>query len=397
MREDQPRRRSAILHIDMDAFYASVEERDRPELRGRPVVVGGSPQGRGVVAAANYVARRYGIHSAMPMATAQRLCDALVIVPGRHGHYGQVSQQIHDIFLRYTPLVEPLSLDEAFLDVGASEKLFGPAADIGRRIQREIADELQLSASVGVAPSKFVAKVASDIEKPAGFVLVPPHAVQDFLDPLPATRLWGVGKVGQRELARMGLTTIADVRRTPLLQLQRHFGQWGEHIWQLANGIDEREVTPEREAKSISHETTFETDIHDREVLRMWLLELTHQVAARLRQHALRAQTVQLKLRYPDFRTITRAHSLAQPSDVTQELWQVAEGLLTRNLARNSKAVRLLGMGVSGLHAGPPMQQRLFEEELRVKHGRMDGIADDIRRRFGDEVLWRGLEDKRRG
>ena len=396
MRDDPPYRRSAILHIDMDAFYASVEERDQPALRGQPLVVGGRPEGRGVVAAANYAARRYGIHSAMPMATAQRLCATLVIVPGRHDHYGQVSQQIRDIFLRYTPLVEPLSLDEAFLDVAASEKLFGPAADIGRRIQREIAGELQLSASVGVAPSKFVAKVASDIEKPAGFVLVEPHAVQAFLDPLPVTRLWGVGKVGQRELARMGLTTIADVRRTAPQQLQRHFGQWGQHIWQLANGIDEREVVPEREAKSISHETTFETDIRDMQVLRTRLLDLTHQVAARLRRHGLRAQTVQIKLRYPDFKTITRAHTLIEASDITQELWQVAEGLLTRNLARNHNGVRLLGMGVSGLHAGPAPQQRLFEEELRVKHGRMDGIADDIRRRFGDAVLRRGLDVKHR-
>ena len=394
MRDDPPYRRSAILHIDMDAFYASVEERDQPALRGQPLVVGGRPEGRGVVAAANYAARRYGIHSAMPMATAQRLCAALVIVPGRHSYYGQVSQQIRDIFLRYTPLVEPLSLDEAFLDVTASEKLFGPAADIGRRIQREIADELKLCASVGVAPSKFVAKVASDIEKPAGFVLVEPHAVQAFLDPLPATRLWGVGKVGQRELARRGLSTIADVRRTPVQQLQRQFGQWGEHIWRLANGIDEREVVPEREAKSISHETTFEVDIRDVEVLRNWLLELTHQVAARLRRHGLRAQTVQIKLRYPDFKTITRAHTLAEPSDVTQELWQVAEGLLLHNLPHRHNGVRLLGMGVSGLHAGPAPQQRLFEEEQRVKHGRLDGIADAIRERFGDGVLRRASTTK---
>lgn len=395
MRASPPPRRSTILHIDMDAFYVSVEERDQPALRGQPVVVGGSPQGRGVVAAANYVARRYGVHSAMPMATARRLCPALVIVSGRHGHYARVSQQIRDVFLRYTPLVEPLSLDEAFLDVAASEKLFGPAQDIGRRIQREIADELQLSASVGVAPSKFVAKVASDIEKPAGFVLVPPQAVQDFLDPLPASRLWGVGKAGQRELARLGLTTIADVRRTPAQQLQRHFGQWGGHIWRLANGMDDREVVPEREAKSISHETTFETDIHDREVLRLWLLELTHQVAARLRRHGRRAATVQLKLRYPDFRTITRAQSLAQPSDITQALWQVAEGLLLRHLP-DARGVRLLGVGVSGLHGEAPAQQNLFEDAQQVKHGRLDGIADDIRRRFGDEVLWRGLEVKRR-
>ena len=385
---------STILHIDMDAFYASVEERDNPELRGLPLVVGGSPQGRGVVAAANYVARTYGVYSAMPMATAQRLCPALVVVPGNYQHYDRVSQQILAIFQRYTPLVEPLSLDEAFLDVGASARLFGPAADIGRRIQREIAQELQLSASVGVAPSKFVAKVASDIRKPAGFVVVEPDAVQAFLDPLPASRLWGVGKVGKRVLERLGITTIAQVRQTAPQQLQRHFGQWGLHIWLLAHGIDDRTVVPEREAKSISHETTFEVDIRDAEVLHTWLMDLTEQVAMRLRRHELRGQTVQIKIRFPDFTTITRAQTLPEPSNSTHELCRVAADLLRRNLPARNRGVRLLGMGMSGLHAGPPPQQRLFEEEARVRQRRIDEITDDIRRRFGPEVLRRGLASK---
>ncbi len=385
---------STILHIDMDAFYASVEERDHPELRGLPLVVGGSPEGRGVVAAANYVARTYGVYSAMPMVTAKRLCPALVVVRGNYSHYGFVSRQILEIFQRYTPLVEPLSLDEAFLDVGASVRLFGPAADIGRRIQREIAQELQLSASVGVAPSKFVAKVASDIRKPAGFVVVEPDAVQAFLDPLPVSRLWGVGKVGERALERLGITTIAQVRQAAPRQLQRHFGQWGGHIWRLAHGIDDRIVVPEHEAKSISHETTFEVDIRDAEVLHTWLRDLTEQVAMRLRRHELRGQTVQIKIRFPDFTTITRAQTLPEPSNGTHELCRVAADLLRRNLPARNRGVRLLGMGVSGLHAGPPLQQRLFEEETRIRQRRIDEIADDIRRRFGSEVLRRGLAPK---
>jgi DNA polymerase-4 len=389
------RPRPTILHVDMDAFYASVEERDRPELRGRPVAVGGSAQARGVVSAANYVARRYGVHSAMPMATAQRLCPDLVIIRGRHDYYHEVSQQIRAIFHRYTPLVEPLSLDEAFLDVAGSETLFGPAPAIGRRIQQEIAAELRLSASVGVAPTKFVAKVASDIRKPAGFVVVETAAVQEFLDPLPAGRLWGVGKAGNRALERLGVTTIGDVRRYPCAELVRRFGKWGEHVWRLANGWDERTVVPDREAKSISHETTFETDIADREILRQWLLELTQQVAARLRQHGLRGRTVQLKLRFPDFTTITRAHTLPEPTALTQELWQAADALLAANLPARSPGLRLLGVGVSGLHVGEPTQQRLFEEEGRVRQGRIDALADTLRQRYGRNVLQRGLDLKR--
>jgi DNA polymerase IV len=276
-----------ILHVDMDAFYASVEERDRPELAGRPLIVGGTPQGRGVVAAANYAVRMFGVHSAMPTSTALRLCPQAIVIPPRLDYYAEISEQIREILYRFTPLIEPLSLDEAFLDVTGSEALFGPSVEIGRRIKREIRTSVRLVASVGIAPNKFLAKIASDLEKPDGFVVVDPAGVQAFLDPLPAGRLWGVGRVTGQALEQLGVRTIADVRQMPVEVLQQHFGKGGEHIWQLANGIDERRVIPDREAKSISHETTFAVDIGDREVLHAWLVELAEQVGRRLRRHEL--------------------------------------------------------------------------------------------------------------
>jgi DNA polymerase IV len=257
-----------ILHVDMDAFYASVEEREHPDLAGKPLIVGGMPAGRGVVAAANYEVRKYGVHSAMPTATALRLCPQATVIPPRLSFYAEVSGQIRDIFDHYTPLVEPLSLDEAFLDVTGSEALFGASVDIGREIKLAIRKDLHLTASVGVAPNKFLAKIASDIDKPDGFVVVDEDRVQDFLDPLPVGRLWGVGRVTSRVFDRLGIETIGDVRRVPVDEMRQHFGQTGEHLWQLAHGIDERRVVPDRDAKSISHETTFAEDISDLETLR---------------------------------------------------------------------------------------------------------------------------------
>ena len=265
-----------ILHCDMDAFYASVEERERPELVGQPVIVGGEK--RGVVAAANYVARKYGIHSAMPAVTAHRLCPHGIFLPPRIGYYAEVSHQIREIFERFTPLVEPLSLDEAFLDVTGSEPLFGSAAEIGQKIKQTIHQELRLVVSVGVASNKFLAKIASDIGKPDGFVVVEPGQEQEFLDPLPVERLWGVGKQGSKVFERLGIRTIGQLRQWPMETLVSRFGSQGEYLWQLAHGIDDRPVVPEREAKSISHETTFEEDVDDMEVLRAWLLDLTEQV-----------------------------------------------------------------------------------------------------------------------
>ena len=379
----------AVIHVDMDAFYASVEVRDRPELAGRPVIVGGTPEGRGVVAAANYEARRYGVHSAMPAATARRLCPQAVVLPVRMAHYAAVSRQIRDIFQRYTPLVEPLSLDEAFLDVTASERLFGPAAGVGRRIRSDIAAELGLVASVGVAPNKFLAKIASDLDKPDGFVVVETGAEQAFLDPLPVGRLWGVGKVASRAFARLGIATIGQLRQYPPALLETHFGKMGAHLWNLAHGIDPRPVVAEHEAKSISHETTFAVDIEDAGVLRSWLLELTDQVAQRLRRTGLKARTVQIKVRFADFRTVTRACTLPTATDITTELSRAATELLTTRLPRRHPPVRLLGMGVSGF-TGDSAQGELFSDSGREKHSRLDAVADRIEARFGAGTVRRG-------
>ncbi|MFT5523439.1 MAG: DNA polymerase-4, partial [Pirellulaceae bacterium] len=275
-----------IIHVDMDAFYASIEERDQPQLVGKPVIVGGTPAGRGVVAAANYVIRKYGVHSAMPTSTALRLCPHAIVLPVRMNHYAAISRQIQEVFHRFTPLVEPLSLDEAFLDVSGSLKLFGSPEVIGQRIQKEIRQEVNLAASVGVATNKFLAKLASDLEKPNGFVIVDPNGIQNFLDDLPVGRIWGVGKVRGKSFEQIGIKTIGQLRLLTREILDARFGaQSGEHLWKLARGIDNRAVVPDRNAKSISHETTFATDVTDKEALRCRLMELTEQVGRRLRHH----------------------------------------------------------------------------------------------------------------
>ena len=379
-----------ILHADMDAFYASVEERDRPELLGKPVIVGGSPEKRGVVSAANYVARRYGVHSAMPAVTARRLCPNGVYLPPRIDYYAEVSGQIREIFERFTPLVEPLSLDEAFLDVTGSEHLFGPAPEIGRQIKQAIRQELRLVVSVGVAPNKFLAKIASDLKKPDALVVVEPGQIQEFLDPLPVERLWGVGKQGSKVFERLGIRTIGQLRQWPLDSLKDRFGSSGEHLWQLAHGIDDRPVVPEQEAKSISHETTFERDISDVQVLRAWLLDLTEQVGWRLRRHRLRGRTVQLKVRFADFSLITRSQTLSEPTDITQELWQAADEMLCQRLPAGHLPVRLVGMGVSGLEESGLRQGLLFDQDQRRKQAELDTVNDQIRERFGPAALRRG-------
>jgi DNA polymerase-4 len=388
-----------ILHADMDAFYASVEERDRPELAGKPVIVGGPPEKRGVVSAANYVARRYGVHSAMPSATAHRLCPQGVYLPPRIGHYADVSRQIRDIFERFTPLVEPLSLDEAFLDVTGSEHLFGTPADIGRQIKQAVRTELRLVVSVGVAPNKFLAKIASDLKKPDALVVVEADKVQEFLDPLPVERLWGVGKQSSKVFQRLGIHTIGQLRLCPPDVLQARFGSSGEHLWELAHGRDDRPVVPEREAKSISNETTFERDIRDMEVLQAWLIDLVEQVGWRLRRQGLRGQTVQLKVRFADFSTITRSQTLPEPTDITDELWRAADELLRRRLPAGHLPVRLLGMGVSGLDDTGLVQGMLFDGQQREKQSRADAVADQIKERFGTGAIRRasGLDHGKEG
>ena len=386
-----------ILHIDMDAFYASVEEREQPGLAGRPVIVGGSPHGRGVVSAANYAARRFGVHSAMPMARAVRLCPTAVCLPVRMSLYAAVSQQIREIFNRYTPLVEPLSLDEAFLDVTGSERLFGPAADIARAMKRAIRDELSLVASVGIAPNKFVAKIASDVDKPDGFVEVKAEEVQDFLDPLPVSRVWGVGQATGKELERLGIMTIRNLRQQSEQVLRDRFGKFGSHLWALANGIDDRPVVSDGEAKSISNETTFDIDIAQRDTLHAWLMELTEQVCWRLRQHELYGRTIQIKLRFPDFTTITRSHTLADATQQTSQVWQAVMDLFDKAMAKETRPLRLVGVGVSGLSDVAHRQQvqtDMFVQSKECRQTQLDEVADAIKSRFGSNGIRRGTSYK---
>lgn len=378
-----------ILHVDMDAFYASVEERDNPALRGKPVIVGGTPEGRGVVAAANYVVRKSGVHSAMSTAKALQFCPDAIVLRPRMEHYAQISDQIREIFHRYTPVVEPLSLDEAFLDATGSVPLFESIEAIGRAIKKDIRDELNLVASVGVAPNKFLAKLASDLDKPDGFTVIEPASVRQVLSPLPVTRIWGVGRMTDRSFERLGIRTIGQLRSLTLQQLQDEFGHHGRHFWELARGIDDRPVVADREAKSVSHETTFAEDIRDIEVLRAWLLELTEQVAARLRQHELQGRTIQLKVRYSNFDTCTRAQTLSQPTNATSRIWTVVSQLLNTELPDRPLVVRLLGMGVSRLQSARPVQQSLFAEGQDERDTRLDQVADRIRSRFGATSLRR--------
>jgi DNA polymerase IV len=391
---DRPRRPcynpAMILHVDMDAFYASVEERERPELKDQPVVVGGTPQGRGVVCAANYHARKYGLRSAMPAGKAVRLCPHAVFLRPRFDLYSAVSRQIRAIFHRYTPLVEPLSLDEAFLDVTGSARLFGDGETIGRAIQTAIRDELALPCSVGVAPTKFVAKIASDLRKPNGFVVVRPDDVLDFLAPLPVGRLWGVGAKAERKLAAIGVTRIGELRTLPPHSLATAFREHGRRLVDLAHGIDPRRVVPDHATKQISHETTFAEDVTELETLRAWLSELAANAGRRLRRHGRRGRTVVLKLRYDDFTTITRRHTLPEPANTTVAIFRAADELLRTRLPKRRLSVRLIGVGVTGLSNGGG-QKLLFPAGGEERRPQLDAVADAIASRFGKNALRTGL------
>jgi DNA polymerase-4 len=377
-----------IIHVDMDAFYASVEIRDNPELIGKPVVVGGSPSGRGVISAASYEARKFGIYSAMPSREALRKCSSIVFVKSRMSHYAAVSRQIREIFFEFTSLVEPLSLDEAFLDVSGCERLFGTAPEIAQQIKSKILADTGLIASAGVAPNKFLAKVASDLHKPDGLTVVDQNEIQTFLDPLSISRVWGIGPKTQKKFTRLGVQTIAQLRQLDLKLLQSQIGDSAQHFYNLARGIDNRPVVPDRIAKSVSHEHTFPVDIYDEEVLSAWLHELADLVGRRLRRHDIFSKTVQLKLRYDDFETITRRKTIPATHS-TQTLFETASQLLS-GIDRHSRGVRLIGLGTSNLSRSAPRQLSLFDQEDKNKQSRVDEISDSIRDRFGQQSLNRG-------
>lgn len=399
-----------ILHIDMDAYYASVEEREDPTLKGKPVIVGGRAEARGVVAAANYASRKFGIHSAMPTATAVKKCPSLIIIKPRGDLYSIISKQIREIFYRYTPIIESLSLDEAFLDPRGSERLYGSAVEIGKGIKNDIKNELDLVASVGVAPSKFIAKLASDYDKPDGFTVVNPEHVQQFLDPLPVGRIWGVGKAANTKLATNGIRTVAELRTRSVEFLDKLFGQYGEQLWRLAHGIDEREVTPDSEVKSVSQETTFELDIASFSSIESTALYLTEGVCFRLRESELKGKTITIKIRYDDFKTITRSRSLDNRTHQTNEIWKAVKTLLEETLSNQKFSIRLIGVGVANFSQELPKQgsgqidifsvlpEAQSENPLETnsidnsssKGQVLDRLSDEIKHRFGNESVKRG-------
>ncbi|MCY2930659.1 MAG: DNA polymerase IV [Planctomycetota bacterium] len=377
-----------ILHVDMDEFFAAVERLDNPALAGKAILVGASARERGVVATASYEARKFGCHSAMPTGEALRLCPHAVLVPPRHGRYEEVGLQVREILERFSPAIEPLGLDEAFLDVTGSGRLFGPAPDIAANIKATIRRELKLTASVGVAPNKFLAKLASDLRKPDALMVITPETVQATLDPLPVRKIWGVGPAAEAQLAAMGIRTIAQLRVAGEATMERRFGQSGLHLLQLARGEDARPVVMDERAKSISQEVTFATDLADLRELRAVLLRQTEQVARRLRRSGLRAKTVSLKLRSGDFVTRTRSHTLEEPTDVTDELWSVTGMLFDRWWAAEACPLRLIGMGVSQLTAGG--QLTLLPPPHREKRQRLDKALDALADRFGPTAPRRG-------
>jgi len=340
-----------IIHIDMDAFYASVEQRDVPEYRGKPIAVGGSPQGRGgVVATASYEARKYGVHSAMPSKTAQRLCPELIFVYPRFEVYKNISREIRAIFQEYTDLVEPLSLDEAYLDVSEDRKGIGSALDIARQIKRRIKEELQLTASAGVSVNKFVAKAASDMNKPDGLTFIGPSKIEGFMEQLPVHRFFGVGKVTAAKMERVGLHTGKDIKALSEAELTAHFGKAGQFYYQIVRGIDQRPVRPHREVKSQSVEDTFPEDLTTKEAMLTELAALTGRLLKRLEKSGLKGRTVTLKFKFHDFCIITRSLSLDHRTNDKVEISEAVNQILTAAPVEG-KRVRLLGIGMSNFKA----------------------------------------------
>jgi nucleotidyltransferase/DNA polymerase involved in DNA repair len=388
MTEKPPARPRTILHVDMDAFFAAVEQRDRPELRGKPVIVGADPRGghgRGVVSTASYEARRFGVGSAMPISEAWRRCPHGVYLHPDMEKYARESDRIMDVFHRVTDLVEPISIDEAFLDVTGSARAMGTGEEIARKLKAAIREETRLTASVGVASSKLVAKIASDMRKPDGLVVVAPGEEAAFLAPLPVRRLWGVGPKMEEALAKLGVVTVGDLAALDPSRLERRMGTHGHDLQKLARGEDERDVVAEgAEAKSLGQEHTYGQDTADPERLRATLLQIADGVAGRLRAHGLRARTVTLKYRDEDFHTTTHARTLDEATDAGNALFRVASALFAE--VHRGKKVRLLGIYASHFGEGTP-QLGLFDEPKAPSAA--DRVRDEVRKRFGDEAITR--------
>ena len=374
-----------IIHVDMDAFFASVEQRDRPDLRGKPVIVGGSPEGRGVVSAASYEARKYSVRSAMPCARAKRLCPSAIFLPVDMPRYAAASRDVMAILRDVTPLVEPLSCDEAFLDVTGRRALFGEAAPIAWGIKHRIREELSLTASVGIATNKFLAKLGSDLEKPDGFVVIPEGHESEFIRPLAISVLWGVGPATAHRLEAVGLRTVGAVADCPLPLLRAQLGDHAEGLQQLARGIDSRPVQPDHEAKSISAETTFEADTDDLDFLNRVLLDLADHVGERIRRGNVMARTVTLKLRFDDFTTITRDATLPEATAAGLAVYEQARELLSR-IRLGARKVRLIGVGTSNFAV--ERQLSMFDDSAR-RAERAEKAIDQLKSRFGPDAVRR--------
>lgn len=380
-----------ILHVDMDAFYAAVEQRDHPEYRGKPVIVGSDPQqgkGRGIVATCSYEARKFGVHSAQPISKAWKLCPLGIYVRPDMGKYARVSGHVMDILAGFTDLLEQVSIDEAFLDVSGSEKLFGSGVEIAKKIKRRIREELQLTASVGVAANKFVAKIASDLKKPDGLVVVEPGREKEFLAPLPVGRLWGVGPKTEAYLKNLGLERIGQLAGLPEENSISRMGKAGGHLLQLARGIDDRPVIPEEGFQSIGHEHTFDRDTADPQLIEKTLLDLTERVAYRLRKNRARARTIAIKFREADFSTYSRRTTLDRSADTTETIFPVALKLM-KSLVREGVKVRLVGIHTGNLEAEIGGRQIPLFDRVPGKERQLAQAMDDIVQRFGGKSITR--------
>lgn len=375
-----------ILHVDMDAFFAAIEQRDRPELRGKPVIVGGTPEGRGVISTASYEARVFGVHSAMPAARAVRLCPGGVFLPVDGHKYHAVSEQVMAILARHSDRIEQVSVDEAFLDLTDRVSDYRAAEALARRIKREIRDELHLTASVGVGPNKFLAKLGSDLRKPDGLVVIRPQEAQAVLAPLPVGKLWGVGPKTEARLQQLGLRTIGDIAAQPIARLRSLLGAWGDALYELSRGIDERPVETSREMKSVSAERTFPRDLYDEEQMRRALADLSAEVSRRLKADEVRGKTIAIKVRFGDFHTFTRQTTLAEATDRADVIRRTVYALLAE-VERAGKGIRLLGVRATGLEHGPA-QLSLFSPQVQ-RRAQLDQSLRYLRERFGpDAVKW---------
>jgi DNA polymerase IV len=374
-----------IMHLDMDAFFAAVEQADNPEYQGKPVMVGGAE--RGVVCAASYEARRYGVHSAMPVFQAKKLCPHGLFLPVRMSRYKEISRKVMEILSNVSPLVEQLSIDEAFVDISGTEAIFGPARSLAIHVKAAVREATALSCSVGIAPNKFLAKIASDLNKPDGLTIIEPEDIPSFLQSLPARKIPGVGKRTAEELRNLGVINVSDILRLPLPFWNKKFGKWGVRLYEKAQGIDNSPVEPYSDPKSISAEETFSHDVNSMADLEKMLMSQAEEVGRDLRKSGLQGRTVTLKVKFSDFKTVTRSRTLPEPVDSTQILFNIGQQLL-RDM-KLPRDVRLIGIGISNFSSGFK-QLKISSAQVTAKQQDVDRALDSIQKKFGDKAIKRG-------